>query len=137
MTTHKKRARKSASKASSRESVDDMPVREEGQMYGRVMRMLGNGRLMAACDDGSERMCRIRGSMRKREWVRPGDVVLVAQREYQDSKADVVHKYSDAEVGRLRSMGEDIVKPQIEGDAVDDDVVTFEAQEGDLDWDLV
>ena len=85
----------------------DMPLREDGQVYASVTKMLGNGRLMAVCGDGVERLCTIRGSMRKREWVQVGDTVLVALRDFQDHKADVVHRYQDAEVHRLRKLGED------------------------------
>lgn len=84
----------------------DFPMAEDDQVYARVTKMLGNGRLMAACTDSRERMCKIRGSMRKREWVRVGDLVLVALRDFQDGKADVVFLYKDAEVHRLKRLGE-------------------------------
>lgn len=87
----------------------EMPVREDGQVYACVTKMLGNGRVMAACSDGVERMCKIRGSMRRREWVHPGDAVLVALRDFQDTKADLVYRYQDAEVQRLKRMGEEVV----------------------------
>ena len=58
------------------------------------------------CDDGTERMGVLRGSMRKRVWVRRGDIVLVTLREYEDAKADIVHKYNETEVSRLASMKE-------------------------------
>ena len=65
--------------------------------------------------------------MRKREWVRVGDVVLIALREFQDGKADVVFKYQDAEVHRLRKMGEDVsFLAAAEHVDADDDVVQFE-----------
>ena len=34
--------------------------------YGKVTRMLGNGRLEAYCFDGKTRLCHIRGKMRKK-----------------------------------------------------------------------
>ena len=127
--TQKKRARKNQAADKHR----DMPYREDGQTYGRVTQMLGNGRVLAQCDDGATRLCRIRGSMRKREWVRVGDTVLVALRSFQDDKADVVFKYEDAEVARLRRLGELAAAPQpAADDAVDDelaDVVDFEEDE--------
>lgn len=105
----------------------DFPIREDGQLYARVTKMLGNGRLLATGSDGVERMCKIRGSMRKREWVRVGDTVLVALRHYQDEKADVVFRYNDAEVHRLRHLGEDVGVPCVD-DGEDDthDLVQFE-----------
>lgn len=129
--TAKKRARKHAHAERSRE----VPVREEGQQYARVTKMLGNGRLMAACGDGVERLCKIRGSMRRREWVRVGDVVLVALRDFQDDKADVVFRYQDAEVHRLKRLGEEVaVETRAPEDEEDDahDLVTFEPGDDDL-----
>jgi translation initiation factor 1A len=69
--------------------------------------MLGNGRLEALCiADGKLRQCHIRGKMRKKVWVAAGDIVLVALREYQDDKADVVAKYAPDEARELKKRGE-------------------------------
>jgi len=37
--------------------------------YAQVLKMLGNGRLTAQCVDGVQRLCHIRGKMRKKVWV--------------------------------------------------------------------
>lgn len=129
MATAKRRARKQAHAEKSRE----MPVRDDGQQYACVTKMLGNGRVLAMCGDGVERMCKIRGSMRKRDWIRVGDAVLVALREYQDSKADIVFKYQDAEVHRLRKLGEDVVVPNAAVEDEEDGAVEFEHTD-DLEW---
>ena len=101
MTTHKKR-----NQAESK--TREYPLREDGQVYARVTKMLGSNRLLATCTYGSERVCTIRGSMRKREWIRVGDTVLLALREFADEKADVVFRFNDTEVQRLRTLGEDV-----------------------------
>merc|ERR1712167_151928 len=56
----------------------ELIFKEEGQEYGQVLRMLGNGRLEAYCFDGTKRLCHIRGKMRKKVWVCTGDIVLVS-----------------------------------------------------------
>jgi len=84
----------------------ELVLKEEGQEYGQVLRMLGNGRLEAACFDGKMRLCHIRGKMRKRVWVNTGDIVLVTLRDFQDEKGDVVLKYSADEARQLKAMGE-------------------------------
>lgn len=106
----------------------ELVMRQEGQLYARVTKMLGNGRVTAMCGDGVERLCKIRGSMRKRVWVRVGDAVLVGLREFQDAKADVIHKYTDAEVARLRRLGEDVVLATSAADDGDEttEVIEFE-----------
>ena len=40
-----------------------------GTEYAQVTRMLGNGRLEAFCFDGVNRLCHIRGKLRKRVWI--------------------------------------------------------------------
>jgi translation initiation factor 1A len=40
--------------------------------YAQVTRMLGNGRLEAFCFDGVNRLCHIRGKLRKRVWIGVG-----------------------------------------------------------------
>ena len=44
--------------------------------------------------------------MRKRVWVNQGDIVLVGLREFQDSKGDVILKYTAEEARQLKSMNE-------------------------------
>lgn len=78
-------------------------VKEEGQEYARALKMLGNGRLTGYCFDGKERLCHIRGKLLRRMWIKEGDIILVSLREYQDKKADVIHKYSPEEVRKLRN----------------------------------
>lgn len=68
--------------------------------------MLGNARVEAFCFDGVSRLCQIRGQMRKRVWINIGDIVLVSLREFQDSKADIIHKYTPDEARSLKAYGE-------------------------------
>eukprot|EP00922_Rhytidocystis_sp_ex-Travisia-forbesii_P057434 GHVS01085060.1.p1 GENE.GHVS01085060.1~~GHVS01085060.1.p1 ORF type:complete len:153 (+),score=29.58 GHVS01085060.1:66-524(+) len=84
----------------------ELRFKDEGQEYGQVLRMLGNGRLEAYCFDGVKRLCHIRGKMRKRVWVNSGDIVLVSLRDYQDEKGDVIAKYTADESRALKSYGE-------------------------------
>jgi hypothetical protein len=44
----------------------ELVFKEDGQEYGQVNKMLGNGRLEAACFDGVNRLCHIRGKLRKK-----------------------------------------------------------------------
>jgi initiation factor 1A len=54
--------------------------------YAQVIKMLGNGRLTAQCFDGKERLCHIRGKLRKKVWINTGDIILVGLRGYQEGK---------------------------------------------------
>jgi len=115
----------------------ELIFKEDGQEYAQVTKMLGNGRLNAACFDGTQRLCHIRGKLRKKVWITSGDIVLLGLRDYQDGKADVILKYSVDEARSLKSYGEipglDIDKAE-EADIVFADI--DEEASGDEDIDL-
>lgn len=83
----------------------ELLLKEEGQEYAQVLKMLGNGRLEAMAMDGKKRLCIIRGKMRKHVWIHPGDTILVSLREFQDGKGDVIHKYTPVEAKELQKKG--------------------------------
>jgi len=84
----------------------ELIYKTEGQEYAKVDKMLGNGRLMAHCFDGSSRLCHIRGKLRTKVWINAGDIILIGLREYQDAKADVILKYNPDEARNLKQYGE-------------------------------
>lgn len=66
---------------------------DDGQHYGVVLKMLGNGRCMLKCSNGLEVIGVIRGKMKFRAWVHADDLVLVSERDFQDNKMDIIHVY--------------------------------------------
>ncbi|KAI9199701.1 eukaryotic translation initiation factor 1A, X-chromosomal-like protein [Polychytrium aggregatum] len=84
----------------------ELVFKEEGQEYASVTKMLGNGWIETTCCDGSKRMAHIRGAFRKKVWITVGDVILLGLRDYQDTKADVILKYTPDEARLLKSYGE-------------------------------
>ncbi|CCD72218.1 Eukaryotic translation initiation factor 4C [Caenorhabditis elegans] len=83
----------------------ELDLKEEGQEYGQVSKMLGNGRVQVFCFDGKQRVCHIRGKLRKKVWINVGDIILVGLRDYQDDKGDVILKYTPDEARRLKNEG--------------------------------
>ena len=81
--------------------------------------MLGNGRCECFCFDGVTRLGHIRGKMRKKVWITAGDIVLVAKRDFQDEKVDIVHKYTADEARNLKQYGELPENARINETAVD------------------
>jgi len=61
---------------------------EDGwQDYGRVLRLLGNRRVLCYCNDGNERICHIRGALckgPKKKIIEIGDIVLLSFRDFED-----------------------------------------------------
>jgi translation initiation factor 1A len=122
-----------------REKKRECPLKEEpDQVYARITAMLGNGRCRTLDTENVERLGIIRGNMRSREWIVTKDLVLLALRDFQDSKADIVYKYNEAEVQKLVRLGE--VNPQfvqgIDLDEEDPEGVIFE-EDQDIDIDDV
>lgn len=58
-------------------------------------------------------------------WINQGDIILVGLRDYQDTKADVIFKYTPDEARNLKTYGEFPESVRI------NDTVTF--VEGDMD----
>ena len=74
-------------------------------MLGTVTSMLGANHVVIRCTDGVTRMGRIPGKIKKRIWIREGDVVIVVPWEFQNEKADVVWRYTQPQVNWLEKKG--------------------------------
>ena len=76
------------------------------EVLGRIEQRLGASRMMVKCFDGKTRNCRVPGRLKRRLWLREGDIVIVEPWEHQfDEKGDVLYKYSKAAVQWLRHKG--------------------------------
>ena len=82
-----------------------MPNRKINEMFAIADHILGGRRVRAVCADGESRLARIPGKMRRRQWVREGDLVIVRPWDFQDSKADVKHRYSKTQAMYLSRKG--------------------------------
>ena len=81
-------------------------IPREGEVLGIAVQLLGYDRVRVKCADGKARLCRIRGTMKKRTWIREGDVVLVAPWDFQtDKRGDITWRYSQGEAAWLERRG--------------------------------
>ena len=79
---------------------------KKGEIFGEVIALVGGSRVRVDCADGKERMCRIPGKIRKRVWVKEGDIVLVKPWEIQsDERGDIVWRYTNLQVEWLKRKG--------------------------------
>jgi translation initiation factor 1A len=86
--------------------LGEMTYPGENEILGVATKLLGFDRVMVKCQDGHERLCRIRGKMKRRVWIRVGDVVLVSPWEFQsDSRGDLVWRYTRGQAENLRRKG--------------------------------
>ena len=84
---------------------DTMTLPRGNDVLGIVNKVLGQKRMMVACQDGFKRMCRIRGKMRRRHWVKRGDVVLISPWDFQsENKGDILFRYTRNQVRWLREQ---------------------------------
>jgi translation initiation factor 1A len=81
------------------------PNKNEHEVLGTVTNMLGGSRVTVRCMDSITRMCRIRGKMKKRTWVREGDVVIVVPWDFQDEKGDIIWRYTGPQADWLQKKG--------------------------------
>jgi len=75
------------------------------EMLGIVDGMLGANRVSVRCLDGKTRLGRIPGKMKKRIWIRNGDVIIIVPWDFQDGKADVIWRYTSPQVDWLERRG--------------------------------
>ncbi|MDP7323503.1 MAG: translation initiation factor eIF-1A [Candidatus Woesearchaeota archaeon] len=76
------------------------------QSIGILDQRLGASRSRVRCLDGKTRICRIPGKLKRRLWVRAGDIVLVQPWELGgDGKGDIIIKYRPAQVDFLKRKG--------------------------------
>lgn len=100
--------------------------KEKDQLYLKVTGMLGDCRVKGQTEDGKEMTCMIRGKFKKRVWIKAGDIVLIGLREFEDEKADIIHKYTSNEAKQLVKKGE--ISQSMLGDMQDDE------EEDGIDW---
>jgi translation initiation factor 1A len=76
------------------------------QSFGIVDQRLGASRMRVRCLDTKTRICRIPGRLKRRLWVREGDLVLIEPWEFEgDEKGDVLFKYRPSQVAWLKRKG--------------------------------
>jgi translation initiation factor 1A len=81
-----------------------MPKEEE--VLGIVEQMLGASKIRFRWKDDKVRICRIPGKIKRRIWIKEGDVVIIRPWTVQsDEKADIVWRYTKPQVDRLMNQG--------------------------------
>ena len=68
------------------------PSKRNGEMFARVVDIYGNERMQVFCEDGKHRIGRIRGKIKKRVWVRKGDLVIINPWAFETKTPDKLEK---------------------------------------------
>jgi translation initiation factor 1A len=84
-----------------------MPNRRLGEMFARVVDIYGNDRMQVFCEDEQHRIGRIRGKIKKRVWIRKGDLVVINPWEFETesseklAKCEITWRYMKSEISWL------------------------------------
>jgi translation initiation factor 1A len=93
-------------KVLSEKNLRQMLYPSENDVLGVVQKLLGFDRVLVKCQDGYVRTCRIRGKMKRRTWIREGDVVLISPWDFQsEERGEIFHRYTTNQVDDLRQKG--------------------------------
>ena len=89
-----------------RKRTKDVPMRlilpKTTDVLGVVIQMLGFDRVKVRLLTGKIMLCRIRGKMKKRVWIRVNDIVLVSPWDFEPDKGDIFYRYTREQVKLLR-----------------------------------
>ena len=120
-----------------------LTFREDCQRYAVIIKLLGGCRFKVAYVDKNimdvettyEKIGVLCGSMRKRVYVNLHDLVLISERDFQNDKVDIIHKYQSSEVSSLKKYkeleGMDKLLMGSINNKDDDDNLVFEEMDDD------
>jgi translation initiation factor 1A len=68
--------------------------------------MLGSDKMRVRCEDSKERIARIPGKLRKRVWIKVGDVILLQPwKVMTDRRGDIIWRYTRTQANWLQKKG--------------------------------
>ncbi|MEM1927463.1 MAG: translation initiation factor eIF-1A [Acidilobaceae archaeon] len=82
-----------------------LPSENEGTLVCVVRRIVGAGFAEVVCTDNEIYMARIPGKMRRKVWIKEGDVVLFMPWGTRDKKGEILHKYEKSDIKTLIESG--------------------------------
>ena len=71
-----------------------LPRRSRGEVFAIASQLLGAARIRVMSEDSIPRMGRITGKMKKKMWIREGDLLIIRPWGFQEGKADILFRYS-------------------------------------------
>jgi translation initiation factor 1A len=75
------------------------------EVIGIIEERLGGNKMKVNCLDGKTRNSRVPGRLKRKLWLRPGDVVLIEPWELDKDKGDVIFKYPSNQIEWLKRNG--------------------------------
>ena len=75
------------------------------EVIGIIAQRCGGSRMLVSCMDGKTRNCKVPGRKRRGLWLKEGDAIIVEPWEFDNDKGEVLFKYTDNQVVKLKDMG--------------------------------
>jgi translation initiation factor 1A len=79
-----------------------LPQKRNREMFGCADLMMGANHIRVRGFDGVTRMGRIKGKIKKKVWIREGDILIIIPWNFQDEKCDIIYRYTGPQVEWLR-----------------------------------
>lgn len=93
-------------KVLSESELKEIRLPEEGELLGRVIKLLGSDQVLVKCTDGLTRRGRIRGKLKRRIWIRDNDIVTIAPWDFKDKeRGDIIWRFTLPQVDWLKENG--------------------------------
>lgn len=88
------------------EEIRKTPVPKGKNVLGICEQRVGGSRMKVRCMDGKKRICRIPGRLKRKLWIREGDLLLIEPWDLGgDEKGDVIFKYKQLQIDFLKQRG--------------------------------
>jgi translation initiation factor 1A len=82
-----------------------LPNKRNREIFACAELMMGANHIRVRCFDGITRLGRIKGKIKKKIWIREGDILIVVPWSFQDDKCDIIYRYTGPQVEWLRRNG--------------------------------
>lgn len=79
-----------------------LPDKSNQEQFAIAELMMGANHIRVRCSDGVTRLGRIKGKMKKRSWIREGDIIIIVPWSFQDDKCDIIYRYTPPQRDWLR-----------------------------------
>ncbi len=79
-----------------------LPKKSNSEQFAIAELMMGANHIRVRCSDGVTRLGRIKGKMKKRAWIREGDIIIIVPWSFQDDKCDITYRYTPPQRDWLR-----------------------------------
>jgi translation initiation factor 1A len=82
-----------------------LPKVRNREMFAIADQLLGASKIRVMCADGKSRLGRIPGKLRKRMWIREGDLLIIQPWDFQEEKANILYRYTRTQATYLSRRG--------------------------------